>query len=152
MMYRPAKPGDTSNLMEKGIKMADFFVYKYSTSHLFFPKIIIAVLIVLGLAIIIPKIIKAIRGKEPLFDKSKKFFIENYDKVKLFGTVILLALYILALQWIGFLVASLIFIFLFNVLYSGFKWKSLLVSGIVTTAAVLITWFVFGVLFNVTLP
>ncbi len=132
--------------------MRDFYAYKYSTSHLFFPKIIITVLIFLGLWIILPKLIKAIKNKQPLFPKDKKFFIENYDKVKLFGTLILLVLYFLALGWIGFVPASLIFIFLFNVLYCGTKPKSLLLSGIITVVSVILTWLVFGVLFNITLP
>lgn len=133
--------------------MKEFYAYKYSTSHLFFPKIIITVLIVLGLWIIIPKIIKRIKNKQPLFPKDRKFFVENYDKVKLFGSIILLVLYILALEWIGFVPASLIFIFLFNVLFTGtIEWKSLLVSGIITVVFVILTWLVFGVLFNITLP
>jgi putative tricarboxylic transport membrane protein len=131
--------------------MGDFFAYKYSTSHYFFPKIVIAILIVLGLIIVIPKIIKAIKNKEHLF-KGKRFFIENYDKVKLVGSIVLLALYILALEWIHFLAASLIFIFLFNVLYCGFKWKSLIVSGTISAISVITVWLVFGVAFNVTLP
>lgn len=133
--------------------MKEFYAYKYSTSHLFFPKIIITVLIVLGLWIIIPKIIKRIKNKQPLFPKDRKIFVENYDKVKLFGSIILLVLYILALEWIGFVPASLIFIFLFNVLFTGtIEWKSLLVSGIITVVFVILTWLVFGVLFNITLP
>lgn len=133
--------------------MRDFYAYKYSTSHLFFPKIIITILIVLGLCIILPKIIKRIKNKQPLFPKDMKFFIKNYNKVKLFGTLILLVLYILALQWIGFVPASLIFIFLFNVLFCGtLEWMSLLVSGIITVVSVIATWLVFGVLFNITLP
>ena len=133
--------------------MREFYAYKYSTSHLFFPKIIITILMVLGLWIVIPKIIKRIKNKQPLFPKDLKFFVENYDKVKLFGSIILLVLYILALEWIGFVPASLIFIFLFNVLFTGtIEWKSLLVSGIITVVFVILTWLVFGVLFNITLP
>lgn len=133
--------------------MREFYAYKYSTSHLFFPKIIITILIVLGLLIIIPKIIKRIKNKQPLFPKDQRFFVENYDKVKLFGSIILLVLYILALEWIGFVPASLIFIFLFNVLFTGtLERKSLLVSGIITVVSVILTWLVFGVLFNITLP
>lgn len=120
---------------------------------MFFPKIIITILIVLGLFILIPKIIKAIKSKEPLIPKGTRFFVENFDKVKLFGTLILLILYILALGRIGFVPAGLIFIFLFNVLFCGtLKWESLLTSAIITAVFVIGTWWVFGVLFNVTLP
>ena len=133
--------------------MADFFKYQYSSSHMFFPKIVMAILAVLGLCIVIPWLVKKIRRKEPLFPKDKRFFAENYDKVKLFGTLILLVLYILALEWIGFVPAGLIFVFLFNVLYCGtLQWKSLLTAAIITVVFVLGVWLVFGKLFNITLP
>ena len=133
--------------------MAEFFQYRYSTSHYFFPKIIITLLIVLGLIIIIPKIIKAV--KSGAFSKGNRphFFVENYDKLKLFGTVALLILYILALEWVGFLIASIIFIFLFNVLFCGtLQPKSLLISAIISVVASVGVWYIFGVVFNVTLP
>ncbi|MBN1365549.1 MAG: tripartite tricarboxylate transporter TctB family protein [Syntrophaceae bacterium] len=132
--------------------MGEFYAYKYSTSHWFFPKIIITILIILGLAIIILKIVHRIKSKKPLIGNGKKFFVENYDKVKLFGSVLLLVLYILALEWIGFLAASLIFIFLFNVLFSGIKWKSLIISATISVASVMFIWLIFGVLFHITLP
>ena len=133
--------------------MSGFYAYKYSTSHMFFPKIIITLLVVLGLIIIIPKIIKAIKNGKANGFKQPRFFVENYDRLKFWGTIVLLILYVLALEWIGFVPASLIFIFLFNVLFCGtLQPKSLLVSAVISVVATLAVWYIFGVVFRVTLP
>ena len=105
--------------------MANFYAYKYSTSHMFFPKIIITLLIVLGLIIIIPKIIKAVKdGKKNGF-RRPRFFVENYDKLKFWGTILLLILYVLALEWI---------------------------SAVISIVATLAVWYIFGGVFRVPLP
>ena len=81
--------------------MAEFYAYKYSTSHLFFPKIIITLLVVLGLVIAVPKLLAALKERKN-GGKKYRFFVEGYDKLKLFGTVILMILYVLALDLVGF--------------------------------------------------
>ena len=131
--------------------MAKFFAYKYSTSHLFFPKIIITLLIDLGLIIAVPKVLAALRSGKRL--AVPRFFVEGYDKLKFWGTLALMAVYVLALQHLGFLPASLACIFLFNVLFCGtLQWRSLLTSAVISVTASLFVWYVFGVLFNITLP
>ncbi len=133
--------------------MADFFSYKYSTSHMFFPKIVIAILLVIGIFIIVPGLIKKIKNHEAILPRGKKFFVEGYDKLKLFGTLILFILYVIALDLVGFLPASIIFVFLFNVLFCGTKEKkSLITSAIISVVSSLTVWFLFGVVFNITLP
>lgn len=131
--------------------MAKFYAYRYSTSHMFFPKIIITLLIVLGAVILFTKLRAVVRDGRKL--TVSRFFVEGYDKLKFWGSVVLMILYVLALQSFGFLHASLIFIFLFNVLFCGtFQWKSLLLSAVISAAASYFVWYVFGILFNVTLP
>jgi len=138
--------------------VADFCAYKYSTSHLFFPRIIITLLIVLGLIIVIPKLVAALRAKGAgaASGETKQrwhFFAENYDKLKFWGTPALLILYVLALDMIHFVPASLIFIFLFNALFCGTREKkSLLISALISVVATMTVYLVFGVLFHVTLP
>jgi hypothetical protein len=97
---------------------------------------------------------KAKNENKPLFDlKNKKFFVENYDKVKLFGSLILFILYILFLDILGFLLGSIIFITLFNILYAATKnKKSLINSVIISVVASFVLWFLFGYVFNITLP
>lgn len=131
--------------------MGKFFAYKYSTSHLFFPKIIITLLVVLGIIIVLPKLFSALRSGKRL--SVPHFFVEGYDKLKFWGTLVLMILYVLALQRFGFLPASLVFVFLFNVLFCGtLQFKSLLISAVISVTASLFVWYVFGVLFNITLP
>lgn len=136
--------------------MADFFKIKivHSQSHLVFPRIIVGVLIFLLFIILIQALLKAKRENRPLFNlKNKKFFIENYDKLKLFGTLVLFVLYILFMDILGFLVASILFVTLFNLLYAASKEvKSIIVSVVISIIASVTLWFIFGYVFNITLP
>ena len=120
---------------------------------MFFPKLVIGVLIILGSCIIITEIAKKIRNKEPIIPKCKIFFVADYDKLKLFGSLILFVLYVAMLDRIGFIPASLIFIFMYNILFCGIlQWKSLLISAVITVVFVVGIWFIFGVMFNISLP
>jgi ABC-type Fe3+ transport system permease subunit len=136
--------------------MADFFKVKiiHSQSHLIFPKIVIGILVILLIILIIQAFIKAKKENRSLINiKNKKFFVENYDKMKFWGSIILFVLYILSLELLGFLVASIVFITLFNVLYAGTKNKrSLFISLLISVIASFVLWFLFGYVFNVTLP
>ncbi|MDF2595551.1 MAG: conserved rane protein of unknown function [Clostridia bacterium] len=135
--------------------MADLFKIKivYSSSHLIFPKIVIGILIVLGLIMFIQALAENKKQGKSFNFKGKKFFVENYDKLKFWGALILFVLYIVSLELIGFLPASLIFVFLFNILFAGAKnKKSILVSAIISIVASVGIWYIFGYLFNITLP
>lgn len=124
----------------------------YSTQHWVVPTIIGVVLVVLLAAVIITEGLARKKKGEPFFAKPKAFFIEGYDKLKFWGTLALFVGYIFFLQILGFTVTSLIFVFLFNVLYTGVKPKALLTSAIITVVAVLAISILFGVIFNITLP
>ncbi|SKA84515.1 Tripartite tricarboxylate transporter TctB family protein [Caloramator quimbayensis] len=136
--------------------MFDLFKIKivYSKSHWVMPKIIIGVLIILGIIILIQESMKAKRENRPLFNfKGKRFFVENYDKLKLFGSIALLIIYIYAMKFLGFIFGSIIVISLFNILYSPKKdKKSILICIAISVIETLILWFVFGYLFEITLP
>ena len=89
---------------------------------------------------------------KPFFQKPGRFFLESYDKMKLWGTLLLFAGYIFALDVIGFTVTSLIFVFLFNVLYTGTSKKALIGSAVIAVVASLLISVMFGIVFNITLP
>lgn len=128
------------------------FKYRYSTSHMFVPRIVIAILIILGICIIALKIHKRIKNNEPVF-QWKSFFKEDYDKLKFWGSIVLFVLYVYTLDKLHFVLSSLIFIFLFNVLFCGtLKPKSLAVSAATTAIFVIGTYYIFGKAFNITLP
>ncbi len=146
--------------------------YKPSTSHWLFPPIIMGILGFLIVIMLIQRAIRCFQEKTPFFNiKGFRFFVENWDKVRLPGSVVLMALYFPAMELIGFLPASIIFIFLFNVLFVGinqlaaipvaFKTKkfwsnpdfrSLLISLIIAVVSSTIIWFLFGKVFKITLP
>lgn len=124
----------------------------YSTQHWIMPKIIMAVLAILLFAIIVTEGMARVKTGGSFFAKPGKFFIDGCDHMKLWGTLILFIAYIVCLDIIGFTVTSMIFVFLFNVLYAGASKKSLLLSAILAVASSLIIAVLFGVVFNITLP
>ena len=124
----------------------------YSTEHWIVPIITMGVLVVLLAAIILTEGRDRVQEGKPFFQKPGRFFLENYDKMKLWGTLLLFAGYIFALDVIGFTVTSLIFVFLFNVLYTGTSKKALIGSAVIAVVASLLISVMFGIVFNITLP
>ncbi len=124
----------------------------YSTEHWIMPKIIMALMLIFALAIIITEGMERTKKGEAFFKIPKSFFIPNADFVKLFGTLILFAGYIFTLDKLGFTVTSIIFVFLFNILYAGTSKKSILVSIIIAVVGSLLISIAFGVVFQITLP
>ena len=124
----------------------------YSTEHWIVPIITMGVVVVLLAAIILTEGRARVQEGKPFFQKPGRFFLENYDKMKLWGTLLLFAGYIFALDVIGFTVTSLIFVFLFNVLYTGTSKKALIGSAVIAVVASLLISVMFGIVFNITLP
>lgn len=136
--------------------MSDFFKIDitYSRSHWVMPKIVIGVLIILAVVIFIQEYIKAKKANKPFMDlKGWRFFAEGYDKVKLFGSIGLLFAYIVLMKLMGFLTGSIIIASLFNILFAEKKDKKSIAIciGISIIEAVLL-WFIFGYIFDITLP
>jgi len=126
---------------------------QYSTSHYFFPKIVIGILIILAVIIAIKKIVIRVCTKQPLFTKEWRFFVPDADFFMLGGSLGIFILYIWLMGIIGFLASSLICVFLFNALFCrALKPKSLLVSVASTVIVSLVVWFLFAVVFNISLP
>ena len=91
---------------------------KIRNMHFFFPYLIGSICLILLVIILIQRAIKCKKEGTPFINfKGYHFFRENYDKVKLWGSVILFILYIICLPILHFAWASVIFIFLFNVLF-----------------------------------
>lgn len=114
----------------------------------------ISILIFLGIIIIVTNVIKRVKSGNLKSYKFKfKFFVDDLDKGKLFGTAALLIIYAATLERIGFIAASVIFMFLITLLYYGdIRKKSILISISNSLATTIIVWYVFGQLFDITLP
>lgn len=124
----------------------------YSTQHWIVPRIIMGVLAVLLLAVIVSEGTARVKAGGTFLAKPGKFFIEGCDHLKLWGSLILFAAYIYCLDLIGFTVTSVVFVFLFNILYAGVSKKSLLISIALSVASTAVISVLFGVVFNITLP
>ena len=150
--------------------MTDLFIirFRWSESHLVMPRIVGGILVILAAILLIQRAIRCKREGTPFVSLAgKRFFEAGYDKLKFWGFLALMPLYIHSLKAAGFLRASLVFIFLFNVLFAESidfkalfqgKWgsavngKSLLASAVISAAASAGIWYLFGVVFNITLP
>lgn len=135
--------------------MSDLFRIKvvYSTSHLLFPKIIIAILIILAVIMLIQHIVETKKNNKPFFNKEFKFFNEDCDKVKLAGSAILLVAYCFAMNYIGFVIGSIIFISLFHILYAEKRTlKRIIISVGISVIETFLVWYIFAKLLYVTLP
>lgn len=129
----------------------------YSTQHWIMPKILITIIIILGAIIFFLEGRARVKKGGSFIPKfSGKFFAENYDKVKFWGTIALIAAYFFCLDKIGFTVCSIIFLILFNTLFAGkdrLKDKKYHINSVIISvvACVLIS-IVFGTAFAITLP
>lgn len=126
----------------------------YSTSHEVFPRIVLVILVILAIIIFLQYLLKTRKEKSKLFSfKGKHFFEKDYDKVKLFGSAILLLLYIVIMKPLGFIFASILIMSLFNILYSArFGKKDIGISIGISVIETMTVWFIFGYLFEITLP
>lgn len=133
----------------------------FDQSHMFFPKIMFGVLLLLGALIIviygIPLIKKVVSGQKKL-----SFFIKNFDKKRLFGTFALIFLYFFLLEPVGqiipnsgfgFWATSVIFILCMSLLYMHkYTTKKIIIVLLNALIAPTICWYILGYVFNLTLP
>lgn len=132
----------------------------FEQSHLYFPRIIVALLILLIIAIAIihlPSRIREIRNGH-----KHRFFIENYNKIKLYGTIFLIAAYFKGMEIVGgffpnmgygFLISSIIFMLLISMLFVEKLTKKTIITLVVNSLLTpTLAWYIFGVLFHISLP
>lgn len=125
---------------------------KYDEYHIIFPKIIMGILILLLVLMLIKALIKRLKDGS-LTQFKFKFFEENYDKLKFFGTIGLLLAYVFVLEMVGFIASSIVFMFLLTILLRGnFQRNTLVISLVNSVTTSVLVWFFFGYLFDITLP
>ncbi len=141
--------------------------------HLFFPTVTAIICAILIVVILIQRALRCKKEGTPFINfKNYHFFKPGYDKVKLWGSLILFALYIYLLPILHFVVAGIIFITLFNVLFTNcinlekifgqkqspgydapmVNVKDLAISILVAVIFSVGLWLLFFKGFNITLP
>lgn len=138
----------------------------FGTSHLFFPKIIIAFIVFMLIFKGVAAFAKHLKHHD-LAESLKKyrFFEPDMDKAKLIGALVLIPLYFLAMDRIGllfpnmgmgFLIASIPFMLLSSFLFVGKEdsRKRNVVIAVVSTSVLvpLIVWLLFTKMLFITLP
>lgn len=133
----------------------------FSQSHLFFPNLVIWLLglLLLAIAVVYRGHLAAI-ARNPA--KELRFFNANPDKFRLFATLALVAIYFYAMDEVGmlfpntglgFLICSVVFIFLLSFVYAHEHSKRVLVliscNALISPTA---AWLILGKLFDITLP
>ena len=133
----------------------------FDQSHLFFPTIIFWVLVILLAAIVIVFGRPWLRGVRN-GDRKLSFFVENFDKLRLFGTLGLAIAYLISMDFVGrlfpnmgfgFLFMSVPFMFVLSLLYAHHvDRKKITIMAINSVVAPSMVWYVLGYLFHITLP
>ncbi len=133
----------------------------FSQSHMIFPSIIMwfmAFLLVLILFLNGRKFFYEVKtGKRKL-----KFFVENYDKIRLFGTLFVVPIYFYLMEFVGsffpnlglgFFLVSIPFMLIISFMYVHHLTRpKAVVIGLNSVIAPGVAWYVLGYLFNITLP
>lgn len=147
--------------MEQGLSSLFKVTIDFEQSHLFFPKIVMWVLLLLCVLIFIVYGIPFLRdlktGKRKI-----SFSTRHIDNLRLFGTIILTIVYFQLMDYVGrffpnmgygFLFMSIPFMFLLSLLYvHGLNRRKFLALSVNALIAPCIAWFVLARLFNITLP
>ncbi|MDN5587464.1 MAG: tripartite tricarboxylate transporter TctB family protein [Brevibacterium sp.] len=128
----------------------------FNNYHLVFPYAIGALLVVLLVAMAAKKLITASAigsSGESAPRPNYRFFDVDFDWKKLFGALGCTVAYALLLAPLGFLISSILFMFGISLIFKpSFKPRSL--TGLAANAVLtpLVIWFVFGQMFDITLP
>lgn len=142
--------------------MKDFFRIdmNYSEYHTVFPRLIIYFLILLGILLIIKQVIQKIKTKKHVqqnksnvpegaeSSRKKKFNIMMFS-----GSIVLLVAYGFALEKFGFIYPTVLFLILSTLLYkASSNKKSVFISVVNAILTTVLIYFIFGTLFDITLP
>ncbi|WP_105567210.1 tripartite tricarboxylate transporter TctB family protein [Microbacterium halophytorum] len=128
----------------------------FDSYHLVFPYAIGGILVLLLVAMGIQKLISLVvnrAGKRGEPRERRRFFDAGFDWKKLFGTLVLAIAYVFLLDPLGFLISSILFIAAVSfVLRPVFTPRAIIGVALNAILTPTIIWFVFGQLFDITLP
>lgn len=133
----------------------------FDQSHLYFPRLILSLLV--GMLVVIAlvhrqRLLQILRNPR----QELHFFEPNADKLRLFFTIGFVLVYLYAMdlvggffpnQGLGFLVCSIVFIFILATVYAHERSRRVMtIISCVAVIAPLLAWYVLGKLFAITLP
>ncbi|WP_029010489.1 tripartite tricarboxylate transporter TctB family protein [Azospirillum halopraeferens] len=129
----------------------------FSESHLFFPRIVFAVLVVLFLAVLVTKRREIAASAGRLRQE-----VRDTDRMRLLGTIGLTVAYFLTMpvvgdvyphSGLGFYLTSIPYLFLLSLLYLHVRrGRPLLIAAVNAVVAPSVAWYVLARLFNLSLP
>ncbi len=147
--------------MDEGFSSLFKVSVDFNQSHLFFPKIVTIVLLLLLMVIFLVKGIPYLRdlrrGK-----RTFSFSVKQIDKLRFGGTIVLTIAYFLSMEYVGeffpnmglgFLFTSIPFIFVLSLLYvHGLDRRKFLALTLNALIAPTVAWFVLAQMMNISLP
>lgn len=143
--------------------MSDLFTVSivFEQSHLFFPRIIHWILLLMLVAIVLTQALPYVRGVRA-GRRTLPFTAGHFDRWRFFGTLVLTTAYFLSMQYVGeffpntgfgFLLMSIPYMFALSWLYLHERSRRhLLYTAINALLSPVIAWYVLAKLFNITLP
>ena len=133
----------------------------FEQSHLFFPRIIHWLLLIMLVLILLVQGLPYLREVRA-GNRSLPFTTGHFDRLRFFGTIVLTIVYFLAMQYVGefypntgfgFLFMSIPYMFALSWLYlHQHDRRHLLLIAINAVVAPLVAWYVLAQLFAITLP
>lgn len=129
----------------------------FDTSHVIFPIIVASILAVLLIMIIISNHKAMLHGLA-----ASRGWTERVDNARLFGTIILVAIYFWSMeqvgllfpnQGLGFLFSTIVFVFVVSLLYMHERpSRKIIIAALNAIITPLCVWFILSNLFNISLP
>ncbi|MDR7870467.1 MAG: tripartite tricarboxylate transporter TctB family protein [Tissierellaceae bacterium] len=131
----------------------------------FFPNILSIILGILGISLLITSLYKIkvdnnnIDNDVEIIEDSSTVVTKSYGKLKVLSrypdiiSIILLFIYTISMKYLGFIISSVIYLFLqMNVLSIYRKSKNYLLYGLVSVVVPIIVYYIFTQIFSLTLP
>ncbi len=133
----------------------------FDQSHLFFPTLVITLTALMAIWLLLANF-KRVAARVKSGDARLALLDQNADKLRFFGTLVLVVVYFWSMDVVGqlfpntgmgFLLTSIPFMFLLSLLYvHGITRRVLLGIGLNSIIAPLAAWYLLGQLFAITLP
>ena len=145
--------------MQNWLSSLNSVTIDFTTSQWYFPRIVMALLLVVGLIVVVSRFKLVVRN---ISQGKWTFFEPNTDFFRLVATLVLLPVYFFMMHFIGglipnmgmgFLLSSIPFMFLMSLIYCHTRdRRNLIIITLNAALTPLLVWFLLYNLFSVSLP